>query len=153
MLIVTASHAHADYDSLMNACSFACTFAGDEKTDSYVSCVGGKYYAAVPLLGCGKDADTAEAAIRSLLAENGYTDIQIAEPAPEPTPPSGKPLAKSLHTVTVLVRVARLIQATDSSGYSNHWAIDKALAALGLAGMPDTYGLAAAALKQLDKGN
>lgn len=63
-----------------------------------------------------------------------------------------KPLAKSLHTVTVLVRVARLIQATDNSGYSNHWAIGKALTALGLDAMPDTYGLANAALKQLDKG-
>lgn len=62
-----------------------------------------------------------------------------------------KPLAKSLHTVTVLVRVAKALNR--NSIWSNGMAIDLALEALGLADMPDTYGLAAAALKQLDKGN
>lgn len=147
-LIVTASHAHADYNSLMQGRAFACTFAGDEKLDCYVSCVGGEYYAAVSLLGIGKDASSPEAAIRSLLADNGYTNIVIR--SPEPTPPAGKPLAKSLHTVTVLVRVAKALNRDQV--WSNGMAIDLALDALGIANMPDTYGLAEQALKQLNKG-
>lgn len=61
-----------------------------------------------------------------------------------------KPLAKSLHTVTVLVRVARLLLKRDLA-YSNPEAIAGALQVLGLDDMPDTYGLAAQALKQLNK--
>jgi len=60
-----------------------------------------------------------------------------------------KPLAKSLHTVTVLVRVAKALNRDQI--WSNGMAIDLALEALGLADMPDTYGLAAAALNQLNK--
>ena len=61
-----------------------------------------------------------------------------------------KPLAKSLHTVTVLVRVARLLLKRDLA-FSNVEAVNGALQVLGLADMPDEYGLAAQALKQLNK--
>lgn len=50
-----------------------------------------------------------------------------------------KDVAKSLHTVTVLVQVAR----------ANGGNLDLAMTILGLAGRPDPYGLKAAALKQL----
>lgn len=61
-----------------------------------------------------------------------------------------KPLAKSLHTVTVLVRVARLLLKRDLA-FSNVEAVNGALQVLGLDDMPDEYGLAAQALKQLNK--
>ena len=61
-----------------------------------------------------------------------------------------KPLAKSLHTVTVLVRVAKDIQARHPER-DRFSAIDAALELLGLADMYDDYGLAAQAFKQLDK--
>lgn len=61
-----------------------------------------------------------------------------------------KPLAKSLHTVTVLVRVARLLLKRDLA-FSNVEAVNGALQVLGLDDMPDTYGLVAAAIKQLNK--
>lgn len=61
-----------------------------------------------------------------------------------------KPLAKSLHTVTVLVRVARLLLKRDLA-FSNVEAVHGALETLGLSDMPDTYGLAAQAIKQLSK--
>lgn len=60
-----------------------------------------------------------------------------------------KPLAKSLHTVTVLVRVAKALNRDQV--WSNGMAVDLALEALGLADMPDSYGLAAQAVKQLNK--
>ena len=60
-----------------------------------------------------------------------------------------KPLAKSLHTVTVLVRVARDIQ--NRAPIADDTAITLALGLLGLADMPDDYGLAAQAIKQLNK--
>jgi hypothetical protein len=60
-----------------------------------------------------------------------------------------KPLAKSLHTVTVLVRVARDIQARQPM--ANDDAVTYALNLLGLADMPDMYGLALQAEKQLRK--
>ena len=76
-----------------------------------------------------------------------------------------KPLAKSLHTVTVLVRVAKLhLPRTPFAGGNNFhdtrsfsraercaMAIAEALETLGLSDMPDTYGLVAAAIKQLNK--
>ena len=62
-----------------------------------------------------------------------------------------KPLAKSLHTVTVLVRVARLLLKRELT-YSNVEAVYGALEVLGLSDMPDTYGLVDAAIKQLNKG-
>ena len=61
-----------------------------------------------------------------------------------------KPIAKSLHTVTVLVRVARLLLKRDLA-FSNVEAVNGALQVLGLDDMPDEYGLAAQALKQLNK--
>ncbi len=61
-----------------------------------------------------------------------------------------KPLAKSLHTVTVLVRVATMLRNRDLA-YSNVEAVYGALQVLGLSDMPDAYGLAAQAVKQLNK--
>ena len=61
-----------------------------------------------------------------------------------------KPLAKSLHTVTVLVRVARLL-LKQNLACSHVDALIEALDALGLADSPDTYGLIDQALKQLNK--
>lgn len=61
-----------------------------------------------------------------------------------------KPLAKSLHTVTVLVRVARLLLKRDLA-FSNVEAVNGALQVLGLDDMPDSYGLAVQAVKQLNK--
>ena len=60
-----------------------------------------------------------------------------------------KPIAKSLHTVTVLVRVAKALNRDQV--WSNGMAIDLALDALGLADMPDQYDLIGQALKQLNK--
>jgi len=57
-----------------------------------------------------------------------------------------KPVAKSLHTITVIVQVARLHM---DSGMDKIRAVQCALDVLGLAGRDDPYGLAAAALKQL----
>jgi hypothetical protein len=68
-----------------------------------------------------------------------------------------KPLAKSLHTVTVLVRVAKLYRSSrdwsagGTAQEANAYAVSQALEALGLADMPDDYGLAAQAIKQLNK--
>jgi hypothetical protein len=68
-----------------------------------------------------------------------------------------KPLAKSLHTVTVLVRVAKLYRssrdwsAEGTAQEANAYAVSQALEALGLCEMPDDYGLAAQAIKQLSK--
>lgn len=59
-----------------------------------------------------------------------------------------KPLAKSLHTVTVLVALARLYSDRLDSPES---AMNEALSDLGLAGKPDPYGLAAQALRLLKK--
>ena len=60
-----------------------------------------------------------------------------------------KTLAKSLHTVTVIVRVARLMRKLRST--SNEVAVTHALELLGYHDAADPYGLAAAALKQLDQ--
>ena len=76
-----------------------------------------------------------------------------------------KPLAKSLHTITVLVRVAKFhLPGTPFAGGNNYrdirpfshvercaMAVAEAMETLGLSGMPDTYGLVAAAIKQLNK--
>lgn len=65
-----------------------------------------------------------------------------------------KPFAKSLHTISVLVRFARLLQQhgpyTPDGRPSNERAVQLAKAQLGHGDKPDTYGLCAAALKQLD---
>jgi hypothetical protein len=60
-----------------------------------------------------------------------------------------KPLAKSLHTVTVLVRVA--LNEKHNTTMSNGHAVCAALAILGLTEQPDSYGLAEQAIKQLNK--
>lgn len=65
-----------------------------------------------------------------------------------------KPLAKSLHTVTVLVRVAKLHLNRIGDGDAqtrNMLAITYALDTLGLNTLHDQYGLIGQALKQLNK--
>jgi hypothetical protein len=65
-------------------------------------------------------------------------------------PKNEKPVAKSLHTITVIVQVARLHKTINShAAASNESAITLAMVTLGLAGRADPYGLAAAAAKQL----
>lgn len=61
-----------------------------------------------------------------------------------------KPVAKSLHTVTVILQVAKV---APGHTISNEAAIDSAMEVLGLAGRADPYGLRAAALKQLNASN
>ena len=61
-----------------------------------------------------------------------------------------KTMPKSLHTVTVLVRVAALFQRYENCAAEE--ALDLALIQLGYGAAPDDYGLAASALKQLTKG-
>lgn len=61
-----------------------------------------------------------------------------------------KPLAKSLHTVTVLVRVA-LNAKHRHPLLSNSGLVAVALDILGLEEQPDSYGLAEQAIKQLNK--
>ena len=51
-------------------------------------------------------------------------------------------LPKSLHTVTVLVNVARAIAALNGRGREPAEYVDTALSVLGYAGTPDAYGLA-----------
>lgn len=65
-----------------------------------------------------------------------------------------KPLAKSLHTITVLVNVAKMCRNADTSGRVRDWPayVCEALIALGLEDKPDNYGLADAAIAQLNKG-
>ena len=66
-------------------------------------------------------------------------------------PTSTTPVAKSLHTITVIVQVARALE--DARGFSNiENALDAALIALGLYKRPDPYGLRAKALVLLQKG-
>lgn len=62
-----------------------------------------------------------------------------------------KPLAKSLHTVTVLVRVALEVRKRQFPPLPADAAMERALDILGLTGQPDSYGLAAQAIKQLNK--
>lgn len=65
-----------------------------------------------------------------------------------PTPST--PVAKSLHTLTVLQQVATLM--LDLGGYNDiETAMDAGMARLGLAGRPDPYGLRAKALGNLGK--
>ena len=62
-----------------------------------------------------------------------------------------KPLAKSLHTVTVLVRVAHEVRNRQFPPLPADSAVTRALDILGLTGQPDSYGLALQAEKQLSK--
>lgn len=62
-----------------------------------------------------------------------------------------KPLPKSLHTVTVLVRMAMAYKETvDWGSYGWRDLIEQVLADLGKDEMPDSHGLIEAALKQLE---
>jgi len=61
-----------------------------------------------------------------------------------------KTLAKSLHTVTVLVAIARDHNAR--TGLGIEWGIDYALDILGYAGCRDEYMLRAQATAKLRKG-
>lgn len=62
-----------------------------------------------------------------------------------------KPIPKSLHTVTVLVRVAAAYRETVDWG-TTPWPelVDQVLYDLGFDGKPDTHNLRASALKQLE---
>jgi hypothetical protein len=60
-----------------------------------------------------------------------------------------RPVAQSLHTVTVIVQVARVYI---KGFYTVDQALELSLETLGLAGRPDPYGLAAQARKQLMVG-
>lgn len=66
-----------------------------------------------------------------------------------------KPMPKSLHTVSVLVNVARLFQqlaaANGGARMSAEYAIESAIGSLGYHGAPDPYGLAARAAAILEK--
>ena len=61
-----------------------------------------------------------------------------------------KPLAKSLHTVTVLVRLTRALheRRTNPRDTTGH-ALALAMDILGLTGQPDVHNLIGQALKQL----
>lgn len=59
---------------------------------------------------------------------------------------NAKPLAKSLHTVSVLVNLARHLMV---AGLDADKAMTQALVILDLQDKPDVYGLVAAARKQL----
>lgn len=64
-------------------------------------------------------------------------------------------LAKSLHTVSALVAVARLYQdmaAAQGATMAPAYAVESALTALGYMGAADPHGLAARAVAILDKG-
>lgn len=63
-------------------------------------------------------------------------------------------LPKSLHTVTVLVNVARYVlkHGPCAAMKSRAEAVEDALEILGYSRSADTYALAAAAIKQLGKG-
>lgn len=63
---------------------------------------------------------------------------------------SEKPIAKSLHTISVIVQVSRFIRDNDLS-LTREQALEDAIVALELNGKPDVYGLKSAALKQLYK--
>jgi hypothetical protein len=62
-----------------------------------------------------------------------------------------KPLVKSLHTVTVLVRVAHELRNRQFPPLPADAAVERALTVLGLGDMVDVHGLAGQAIKQLNK--
>lgn len=62
-----------------------------------------------------------------------------------------KPLPKSLHTVTVLVRVAKAIGQYEGLDRGCMEVMKLTLSILGADASPDNYGLIDAALKQLRK--
>jgi hypothetical protein len=65
-------------------------------------------------------------------------------------PTASTPVAKSLHTITVLQQMA--IVMYELGGFNDpEAAMDAGMARLGLAGRPDPYGLRARALANLEK--
>jgi hypothetical protein len=64
-----------------------------------------------------------------------------------------KQIPKSLHTITVIVRLARFCKGVTVFGDDlNRRAVAYAMDLLGYKDAPDPYGLAAAALAQLESG-
>lgn len=67
-----------------------------------------------------------------------------------------KPMPKSLHTVSVLVNVARLFQqlaaANGGARMSAEYAVESAIGSLGYHGAPDPCGLAQRSVAVLSKG-
>lgn len=63
-----------------------------------------------------------------------------------------KPIAKSLHTITVLQQVCRLHMSINPEPLSRPAAMRCAMMTLGLDGRPDPYGLEEKALRMMDKG-
>lgn len=66
------------------------------------------------------------------------------------TAPAPRPLAKSLHTVTALQRVALYLAGRPGSNLSPGEAIDGALDVLGYTGAPDPHELASRARFGID---
>jgi len=58
-----------------------------------------------------------------------------------------KPIAKSLHTITVLQQVAAAMVEAGANGPGDPKGIHAAMVVLGLAGRPDPYGLEEKALR------
>lgn len=66
-------------------------------------------------------------------------------------PTASTPIAKSLHTLTVLQAVARLHHDQGSNAGTLEQALADAMDTLGLTGRPDPYGLQARALELLTR--
>jgi hypothetical protein len=65
-----------------------------------------------------------------------------------------KPIPKSLHTVRVLVTMAKLMEYNKLNGATDtETALEAAIYLLGYANAPDVHGLFQQALRQLNKGN
>lgn len=91
-----------------------------------------------------EDASFARYMVQDYVAEHG--PIVAIRKAGEDAP---KTLAKSLHTVTVLVNVARHLEKTQGLG---SWAaLLEAAIILGLGEMTDSHGLLAQARKKMDR--
>jgi hypothetical protein len=66
-------------------------------------------------------------------------------------PTASTPIAKSLHTLTVLQQVTRLVVLSSGGAYNLETGLDHAMVTLGLAGRPDPYGLRARALELMTR--
>ena len=60
-----------------------------------------------------------------------------------------KPLPKSLHTITALIAMAKVLKAHRGIT-SNELAVEEAVAEFGLTERPDAHGLAAYSVKMMD---
>ncbi len=67
--------------------------------------------------------------------------------------PMSKPLAKSLHTVTVLVRMCRMVEHYDMPKpmFSDEQRLEHVIYWLGLSDAPDIHGIKAQALAALSR--